>query len=214
MYDYVCVPWSLVARSRGDDTFSFRLSCYSGSAVTIKEECHTELVCNKAVHIVHEELLSCTSKSVYPVAVKSFLACVPYNGSYAFIAVNGTDDHFILLKLTLHLVDGMVMALGQSESTWDVKPRSQRIIAVVANNMSESASFKVSYLASTIGAKKSGEIAHRAHFDQGCDVALSVAADCLAGAIIASEVRERGTITIAIDSSMALLGRANSAVTV
>jgi hypothetical protein len=70
------------------------------------------------------------------------------------MAVNGTDDHFLTIKLTLQLLkEGLVLLVAKSvEDTYDIPPKSQRLLAVVSTDgkLSNATQLAFQYVSATI----------------------------------------------------------------
>jgi hypothetical protein len=193
---YCCVPFSCLAARGG--AFSFRMTSYSSEAVSIEREVNSPAIQHVAVHLLHKDLLSRDHKLLYPVADRSILACVHGDGCLAFVAVNGASDHFLSMKLTICVQDGIVVVFGSSEDSYDVPPCSQKMLAIVSSDgkLSSATQLTFRYLSSTVPTKTTGGTRHRGAPEIGRNLELNIMADLLTSSVTPSEIRDRVSETI------------------
>jgi hypothetical protein len=217
-YRYYCIPFSCLASKQQHSVesviFPFRLTTYSSESVVIEPlfaaECN-DLVASSAtgaaVSLLHKGLLSRDFKLVYPVAASGILACVHGEGSLYFLAVNGACDHYLSLRITVDLPDGLLIVFGRAEDSYDVPPRSQRLCLVLASNgkQSNATEFNFRYMSSFVAVKsRPATVNHHQSDDQrlvvrkqlGKSIDLSLAGDLLSGSIDPSAIQITGGGTI------------------
>jgi hypothetical protein len=204
-FQYYCLPFSCLASQRGGErrTFPFRLSTYSSESVTIERLSDNNdvsaAVRDAAVLSAHKELLSRESKLVYPVAAHGILACVHGNGSLYFLAMNGACDHYLSLRITVELPDGLLAVFGCAEDSYDIPPNSQRLCLVVATNgkqKSAATDFNFRYMSSFVSVASrplpGGDNGIRAQKQLGSSIDLSLVGDLLTGSIDPSTIQMTG----------------------
>jgi len=132
--EYVCLPFALLA-TQNDQDYRFRLTCYSGEDVRVNPQPLSENMHSDAVRLLHNDLLGQKLKRELCVSDKCRLVYVHGDGCVAFIALNCSPDSFLSLKLTFQLPkDGIVLLLGKKDDSYDLAPRSQRVLAVLGSN--------------------------------------------------------------------------------
>lgn len=149
---YCCLPYCCLAQ-KNSDNIAFRVVSYSASEVSIKKHPNEmSVVKSAALSLLHRHLLQNEQKLIFHVASRSFLACVNGSGCVYLLAVNGSEEHYLSLRLSFDIQQGMLMGLGSVEDTYDIPPRSQKVVAVVCRNgkFSTSTELRFRYLASAV----------------------------------------------------------------
>lgn len=197
-YTYCCIPFSCLASTRRNKAFSFRLTSYSLEEILIERQGGSDEIRDASVRLLQKEILSRERKMLLPVAERGLLACIHGECSLVLMAVNGSHDSFLSLKLTVDLQDGTIVLLGCPDASHDIPPRSQRVLAVVANDGRLSTTTKVSfrYMSSTVPVriKTSGCMRNGLELDKNVEVSMS--GEFLTSHIPPSDVQERGCESI------------------
>jgi hypothetical protein len=129
-FSYVCLPFSSLSASKGP--FSFRLACYSASAVEMTCDSNIQAFASAFTSALHKELLMKTNKLVYHIAESCVLVVVHGDGCLYFFAVNGSTHSALSLKLTIEESDGVTLLVGRSDDTHFISPCRQRLLASVS----------------------------------------------------------------------------------
>lgn len=196
-YQYCCVPFSCFA-TRNRQKFLFRLVCYSGEKILIKSVSDMYLQ-RSTLSSFYRKVLSCEPKLCYPVAASSILACIQAHGCAVFVALNGTNDCFLSIKLSIHLPqDGLVVSLGSASESYDIPPRCQSVLAIVSSDgkLSSATQFSFSYISSTIQSSGKNKKQDHEAKDVNIPVELSLAADLLVNSSSSGAIKEHGRDTI------------------
>lgn len=179
-FQYCCVPFSCFAGQQRQQ-FPFRLVCYSGETVIIDSTPRSKMHC-PATGGFYRRVLSSENKLCYPVATDSVLACVHGDGCAVFVALNGSQNSYLSIKLSIQLPqDGMVISLGSENGSYDVPPRSQSVLVILASNGKLSGATQVpfSYMSSTLRVNGRNKKRGRVSEDLGNPVDLSLTGDLL-----------------------------------
>jgi hypothetical protein len=145
-FEYMVLPLSFIASKDDVPAFSFRLTVYSATNVTISQVASGPQFANLALDASQRELLRCEHKLLYWVAKACRLAAVQGSGCLYFLAVNGAFDFFLSLRLTIDLGSkGSSIVLGSCSDTYIIPPRAQRILAVVSRDGTLSSATHVSF---------------------------------------------------------------------
>ena len=195
---YCCVPFSCAATIKEDSNSPFRLTCYSAKSTEIESATMVPALTTECIRSLHRILLSQKAKIIYPVADRCILACVQGISSVVFLAVNGTERHFLSVKLTIDVQDGMVLSFGSANDTHDIPPCLQRIIAVVSGDgkLSPATQLTFQYMSSTVPTK--GSVPHKRSEPKAFGINLKI--DTVSRSLIEREhtrpVQERGSESI------------------
>jgi hypothetical protein len=201
-YMYCCVPFSCISHKSATADFDFRLTIYSATEVSVEDLVNDENCREDAARVLHGELLRREDKLLYPIAPSGLLGCVHGEGCLFFFAVNGSQDHFLSLRLTIDVQDGILVVYGMNEDTHDLAPRSQRLLLVVSGNGKSSATTHLSfrYISSTVPVKARRAAPARAHDSRqariGGTLDLTLAGDLLAGSFDSCQVSDKGGDTV------------------
>lgn len=196
--EYCCIPFSSLASRKDKEEFPFRITTYSSAHVSRTREQISTIHRDAALRIIHQRLLTNETKLLYPVASKSILVCVQGEGCMFFLALNGSDDHFLSVKLSFRLQDGVLLAFGENDWTYDIAPRSQRVIGVLTRSGKMTATTEMSflYLSGVISVKKDNRPSAKvgAHPEFGCSIGLM--GDLMTRCIDETQINERGGDTV------------------
>lgn len=212
--EYCCLVFSCWATKKfGSATPQqrrpFRLTCYSAESVQIQERPNNkQQLRQSAVELLHKNVINRSHKIVYPLPKQCALACVHGDsGCLVFMAINGSRDHVLSLQLTAINKTSTTTTLGSmNDTTFDVLPATQQVLAVVALNGESRFHFR--YLSSMHRASKAPPNTRcSGGLDIGQAQILSLAADLLVSDIQDGDmVQEKGAHSIDALPPTALLG--------
>lgn len=179
-FQYCCVPFSSFAGQQRQQ-FPFRLVCYSGETVII-ESTPSSNMNRPALDGFYRRMLSSENKLCYPVASDSVVACIHGDGCAVFVALNGSQNCYLSLQLSIQLPqDGMVISLGSDNGSYDIPPRCQSVLSIIACNgkLSGATQLQFSYMSSTVRVDGNHKKRGRQAEDLGSPVDLSLSGDLL-----------------------------------
>ncbi|GAX14041.1 calpain-15 [Fistulifera solaris] len=195
-YQYCCVPFSCFAGQQRQ-TFPFRVVCYSGETVVIESIPRINLNV-PALDGFYRRALSNGNKLLYSVAPQSVLACVNCDGCAVFVALNGSNNYYVSIQLSVQIPqDGMVITHGAENGSYDIPPRSQSSLVIVACNgkLSGATQLSFSYMSSTVEVDGRKRKRSRMSEDLSSPVDLSLSGDLLLSGHY-GVVKEQGRDTI------------------
>lgn len=192
---YCCIPFSCVAYSGTKYDIDFRLVAYSAQPVEIKPMDNATEYQLEALRLLQKELINCDRKLIYNVAPCSFLTCVHGKGCLYFLGVNGALDMYLSVRLTFDVENGILIGYGHNEESYDIPPRTQKLLAVVMRNGKYTAATNVKfrYLSSTVKvAQEQVLTASRMNASFGCALEISIHGDVLASGVDETAVSVKG----------------------
>jgi hypothetical protein len=133
-YIYCCFPWSLLAAIVHNRIYPFRITIYSNDNVSVKSTLNGGTYSTLALNLLHKELLNREPKLIYPISHQSAIVCIHGDGCLYFVAVNGTSDHYLSIKLFIEEQQGIIFIQGRNDDTYDIPPLRQQIISCVARD--------------------------------------------------------------------------------
>jgi hypothetical protein len=201
-YIYCCVPFSCVAHKSNTVDFDLRLTVYSASPVSLERRDNYDGCREDALRVLHGELLRREDKLFYPVSSGGLLACIHGEGCLFFVAVNGSHDQYLSLRLMIEVQDGILIVFGSNEDTHDIAPRSQRLLLVLSRTakFSPATHLNFRYLSSTVPVKSGrtaapvGRDKHPVSFGGTLDITL--AGDLIAGSFDPTRISNKGGDTV------------------
>lgn len=199
---YCCLPFSCLAAKRGHGSagYHFRIATYSSASVDIQRVRNSAHFRQAGTRVVHQTMMSNETKLIYPVSHQGAIICVHGEGCLFFLALNGSDDEYLSIKLSFELKDGIILAFGENDGTHDVAPGRERLLAVLVRSgkVSTTTGLNFRYLSASIPAKRASTANSTATgLDRlGSSVELTVLADMLARSIDPCRVCVRGGDTI------------------
>ena len=144
--EYICVPFSYGTQARGTlQGNPFRVTLYSSSTVAASVETRNAVQSHILLELLHRKLLGMNHKIQYSVAQNCVLLCIHGKDCLYFMVLNGASDRYLSLRLSMDLKKGMKLAHGCSGDTFDVPPRTQKIIMVALSDGTDSAAASVSF---------------------------------------------------------------------
>ena len=211
-YDYCVVPFAGVP-FHSSGSFPFRLTAYSASKVEIQfqpEETtnHQRLV---AVSELHNNLLGDEGRLVYRVSTRCALVCIHKRGCLYFIAINGSRDTFLSIRIKVRQEQGLIFSSGRNGDTHGIPATSQKIVLVVCTagkSSSNTTELAFNYVSD---AERRGcnlnRVAHsKQNFSLTRSVDITISGD-LASSLVPSEaVVDKGGDTVDIFSWIPQLG--------
>lgn len=129
-HEFCCIPFSC---KMSEEDAPFTLAVYSAKQVVVEITSKSREVCNHAVLAIHRTLLNDERRLHYPLGDKSALVCVHGHRCLYFVAVNGSLNSFALLRLVVKVPKGVTLSFGSSDQTYNIPPRTQKILVIVAS---------------------------------------------------------------------------------
>ena len=200
-YEYVVVPFSsLATRKQNGASSSFRVCCYSAHQVSIAESNQGlndyYAYCASALHT---RLLEAKRKHAYRISQSCALLCLHAPGCLYIVALNGTSDAYLSIKLNLQIPrKGIIASFGCNGGTIDIAPKSQRILFVAMGDGKLSAATRLpfSYLTDIVVLRSTTSNPARAGGTRrnglGSNIDLSFAAESYLSTLKSSPIRAKG----------------------
>ena len=134
-YEYCVVPFAGVP-SANFGSFPFRLTTYSASSLKIQLRQEKDALRHRHVAVgeLHKMLLGSERKLVYTIAARCMLACIHGRGCLVFVAINGSSEYFLSIRLQVKQCEAVIFSCGENGDTHGIPPRSQKILLVVSTD--------------------------------------------------------------------------------
>ncbi|GKY90943.1 hypothetical protein MPSEU_000067100 [Mayamaea pseudoterrestris] len=201
IYEYICVPFSCIGAKF--DAFTFRLSAYSASAVEIVASTCQQLSLEAVLIALHKDLLRRNHKLLYPVAGGALLCCIHGEGCLYFVAINGSVDSYLSIKLTYEVTSGIHVVFGMESETYDIAPHCQQVLIILSGNgkFSTATDIAFRYMCSQVLVRKdmsaaTSQTPHRSSKTLGVGIALTMAGDLLVSNIDLARIKPKGGDTV------------------
>lgn len=194
--EYVCLPFSCLCSTQTTN-YPFRLSAYSSDSITITKNPQPPVMSEAFLKLLHQDLLSKRHKSLFPMGAQGALVCVHSDSCVYFLALNGSTDNVLSVKITVQTPSGLKVMM--TDSDYDVPPTSQTICGMVGSDgrLSTATEFTFRYLVS-VSKVASSSTSHRAPKGRGANlsspVPLSFAADLVVSSNSGDSLSGGGTI--------------------